>query len=387
MGQENKANLEQQRIGRTRLIFDFVGINPINFGSFWFAGMLLIWIAILKNDVRYRYEFFIVLFLWGVIDAIVTVDLFHLGLQAELKTMIRIVGILGYIGTIAVLRRLRTPSSLSRWHTILHVMTSSYFVLLRGMLPAYYLGHQLSGSQLGGKVAEILFLVVFFGLHRWIRRGSNPAPALRHLKFLVLGLAVLFCWGAWAQYWMTSTMITINFPLPWIDRGHPNWVAYMDRKVDQAIFRKRDVLFLQSLVHQLNGDREFAKQAYAKILKDARALNNLGVIMSDENPDDARLYFEQALQRDPDCVPARYNLGVMTRDRKRIEQAQALDRWKADVYQKYAPNKLWIVIPPIMEWTKTLYWSRGGFLVNKSLIGLGQPEDYVQTEIQHLSYE
>jgi tetratricopeptide (TPR) repeat protein len=150
-----------------------------------------------------------------------------------------------------------------------------------------------------------------------------------------------------------------------IDRGwgNPIWVADIDQKVKEARFRSPDLLLTQALGHQLLGDIEFARQIYEEISKDARALNNLGVMLLEKDPNDARGYFERAMKLDPDFVPAIYNLGLMTDDHKLIDQAQAADPWRVKAYQKYAPDKPWILIPTISEWGKALYWSQGGFFV------------------------
>jgi hypothetical protein len=56
-----------------------------------------------------------------------------------------------------------------------------------------------------------------------------------------------------------------------------------------------------------------------------------------------------------------YNLGVITGNRTSIERAKTGDPWRVNVYQKYAPEKLWIAMPVQREWSKAFYWSKGGF--------------------------
>ena len=113
----------------------------------------------------------------------------------------------------------------------------------------------------------------------------------------------------------------------------------------------------------MSGDNKFARQVYEQIPKDVHAINNLGVMVWDKKPADARAHFERALKLAPDFAPAMYNMGLITGDRVRIDQAQAADPWRVNVYQKYAPDKPWIAMPKIREWDKARYWSQGGFLV------------------------
>ena len=81
------------------------------------------------------------------------------------------------------------------------------------------------------------------------------------------------------------------------------------------------------------------------------------------DPNEARSYFERALKIDPDFAPALYNLGLMTADRALIAQAQISDPWRVNAYQKFAPDKPWIAIFTVRELNKALYWSQGGFPV------------------------
>ena len=387
MGEDQKAQAEKQRIGQAKLLFDFIGIMPISFFSFWIASILFMFVLVVKNDVQSWYEFGALVSFILIVDSLVILDLFF-QFTIGLRTLVHIVGLLGYVGIMAFLRKRKTSSSLSQWQMMLVVATSSYIVLLRGMFPAYYLGYMATQSHLGGKVAETLFLLGFAILYFWGRRHLKVPPLLRHFKLFIIGALVFLGWAAWLHYWATTGMYMVKFPLPWIDRGHPNWVIHMDHYAERALFQKRGMQFLQALVHQLHGDAEFAEQLYSSLSKDARALNNLGVLVSDEDPDAAQRYFEQALRRDPDFAPALYNLGVMANDRERIERAQTLDRWKPQIYQQYAPEQLWIAIPPLHEWAKTVYWSQGGFWVRgflELILRFTKPEEFFQSELQHLS--
>jgi hypothetical protein len=63
-------------------------------------------------------------------------------------------------------------------------------------------------------------------------------------------------------------------------------------------------MFLQALVHQLGGEFDAARRIYAKIANDARVLNDLGTMMWDTDPSNAREYFGRALVIDSDFAPA-----------------------------------------------------------------------------------
>jgi tetratricopeptide (TPR) repeat protein len=261
-------------------------------------------------------------------------------------------------------------------------------VLIRGTLPAYYLGLQLTKSEVGAKWGELLFIFGFLGIYWLLRKRLSVPPLLRHGRLLILGLLLYIGWSAWLHYWGTYGIITMNLPRPWADKGHPNWVSYIDKQVEKAEFRKQEIQFLQALVYQLRGDAEFAKQLYQSLTQDARALNNLGVLASEQNRDTAQTYFQQALQQKPDYAPARYNLAVLAGDTQGIsEQAQAYDAWLPTMYQHYAPERLWIANPAMKEWCSTLYWSRGGFWYKSFLepmVRFTNPAKLFQADLQQL---
>jgi Tfp pilus assembly protein PilF len=386
MGDDLKAQTEKQRIGRSKQLFDFIGIMPISFVSFWIAAILFLLILLVKNDVRSWYEFATLLIFVLIVDSLVTLDLFT-QFTLGARTLVHVAGLLGYIGIIAFLRRQGMPSSPSPGSMMLSVALSSYVVLLRGMFPAYYLGYIMTQSQLGGKVAEMLFVLGFAVLYFWGRRHLKVLPLLRHFTLFMIGSLVFLGWAAWFHFWVSTGIAMLDFPLPWIDRGHPNWVTHIDQHTERALFQKHGMQFLQALVHQLHGDAEFAEQVYSSLPKDARALNNLGVLVSEKDPDAAQRYFEQALRRDPDFAPALYNSGTMSNDAERIKRAQILDGWKSRLYPQHAPERLWIAIPPLYEWSKTIYWSQGGFWVRgflELILRFTKPEEFFQPELQHL---
>jgi tetratricopeptide (TPR) repeat protein len=259
-------------------------------------------------------------------------------------------------------------------------------VLIWGTLPAYYAGFYFTKSQVGAKWSELLFIFGFMGLYLILRRRLSPPPVLRHGKLLILGLIVYICWSAWLHYWGSFGIITMNFPRPWADKGHPNWVIYIDQQAENAEFQKQDVQFLRALVYQSLGRTSFAEQLYQPLLRDARALNNLGVLVSEQNRETAQTYFRQALQHDPNCTPARYNLAVLTRNQPDLDQV-AQEAWLPGMYQRYAPERLWIATPPLEEWCRILYWSRGGFLYKSFLepmVRFTNPATLFQTDLQQL---
>ncbi len=321
MGEEDKAALEEERIGRVTFWHDFLEITPGCFLGFLFVGALFFGVIILRNEIPL------------------------------------------FIALVTFFRKNKTLPFSSQWRMLLGLVTSSYIVILLGLLGAYYLGHQISRSPLGGKATEILCIIALIGIYHWSRRNSKHIPGLRNFKLFVCVWMVLWCHLAWFHYYDGLIVAEGSTPIPWIDRGHPLWVAQMAQGVEEAVFRTRDLLFLQALVHQLHGDIEFAQQTYGKISKDVRALNNLGVMLLKNDPQEAQNHFEQALKLDPDFAPALYNLGVRTGERGLIEQARNQNSWRVNAYQKYAPDKPWIIMPTIREWTKIEYWSRGGFPV------------------------
>jgi tetratricopeptide (TPR) repeat protein len=196
-----------------------------------------------------------------------------------------------------------------------------------------------------------------------IRQRSGCSSAFRHLKSFLLVWVVLWCYCAWIHIFWGTLFNELDAPLSFIDRGHPAWLSFVDQKVEDALIRNQNLLFMQAVIHQLGGELEFARQRYEELSNDVRALNNLGGMVLDEKPEDARRYFERARQRNPDFAPAIYNLGVINGDHSLIERARASDPWRVNAYQKHASDKPWIAIFTAKEWSKTVYWSQGGFLV------------------------
>lgn len=387
-GQEEKARQEQQRIERRGLVFELVTVTPF---SVWnFAGLIIVflYLIILKNDIRHWSELIALVLIIVLIDFVATLDVLgELSLPA--RTAVHTLGLLGYIIVLALLRRRRDPSSQSVWESMASATMSSYVVLIRGTLPAYYLGLQLTKSEVGAKWGELLFIIGFLSLYLLLRRRRSNPPVLRHGRLLVLGLICYICWSAWLHYWGSYGIITMNFPYPWADKGHPNWVAYIDQQAENAEFRKQDVQFLQALVYQLRGEADFAKQLYEPLTRDVRALNNLGVLALEQSRDTAQAYFQQALQQNPDYAPARYNLTVLAGyTQGNPEQAQIYtDAWLPTMYQRYAPERLWIANPPLKEWCSILYWSRGGFWYKSLLepmVRFTNPAKLFQTDLQQL---
>jgi hypothetical protein len=67
-------------------------------------------------------------------------------------------------------------------------------------------------------------------------------------------------------------------------------------------------------------------------------------------------------------------------------QASA-DAWLPTMYQRYAPERLWIDNPALKEWCSILYWSRGGFWYKSLLepmVRFTNPAKLFQTDLQQL---
>jgi hypothetical protein len=215
---------------------------------------------------------------------------------------------------------------------------------------------------LAGKAAELVFFAALLGLRYVIRRVSGYIPLFRHFKSFILVWILLWCHFAWFHYDFSITGKMETFLFGSLDRGNPYWHTYVDQNVKNAWHRNQKLRFIQAVVHQLSEDMEFARQAYQGI-KNPRALNNLGVMAMENTPNDAQSYFKRALKLDSNFAPALYNLGLMTGDRDLIARARAIEPWRVNAYQKYAPDKPWIAIFTMREWYHALYWSQGGFLV------------------------
>jgi len=384
-GQARKARQEQQRIGIRKLVFDRVAITPFSFWNFVGLTIVFLYLIILKNDIRHWSEFIVFVLIIAFIDSVATLDLFGT-LSLPKRILVHTTGLSGYILVVTWLRRRRTPSKQSFWGMLIVVAMSSYILLIRGTLPAYYAGFYLTKSQVGAKGIELLFILGFMGTYLLLRRRLSKPPVLRYGKLLVAGLIMYTCWGAWLHHWGSVGIITMNFPRPWADKGHPNWVIYIDQQAEKAEFRKQDVRFLRALVYQSLGRTSIAEQLYQPLHRDGRALNNLGVLVSKQHREAAQTYFQQALQRDPDCLPARYNLAVLTKNQADLEQI-ARDAWLPGMYQRYAPERLWIITPPLEEWCRILYWSRGGFLYKsflESMVRVTNPAKLFQADLQQL---
>ena len=360
MGREDQAILEEQRLEHRMFWDGFEPLSPSSFLGFLIIGLLLLGVIILRNEIHHPYELPVALVTMVVIGRTMSAA----GVKTGWGTVILLVVLVFvYSGVMAFFRKRRISPPSSLWRTMLQIMASSYIVILTGIFVAYALGYQLSGSPLVGKVVEILYILVFIGFRYWVRRGPESIPSFRNPKLFAVVCLVLWAHLAWFHYFISFIGIEAGLPIPLVDRGHPNWIAYVDQNVKEARFQNRGLLLIQALVHQLGGDKEFARKAYEQIPDDARAMNNLGVMVWDKEPDDARVYFERALKIDPDCAPAIYNMGVLSDDRGQIDRARAADPWRVDVYQKYAPDKPWIATPKIREWDKARYWSQGGLLV------------------------
>lgn len=386
-GAEERAQAEERRIGKRRMVLDLLVITPLSFVNFGGLAILLIFFVILKNDIRHWSEFIVLATTITVLDSVATMDL--LGeLNLPLRAGAHIAGLAGYVVLIGWLRHRRRDQAAKSWRkTVAIVAMSSYVLLLRGTLPAYYIGFHVTHSQRWAKLVEILFLVGFFLVYAVFRRRYAPAPVLRHGRLMGLALVVYLCWGSWWHQWGGFGIISVNFPHPWADKGHPNWVAYMDEHVDIAEFRHRDMQFLQALVYQLAGKRAEAEAFYQPLRQHAGALNNLGVLMAAQNQPAALDYFRHALKVDPTFAPALYNSGLLSGNQAAIEQARAIDAWLPDLYQQYAPDHFWIANPGLEEWCRTIYWSRGGFL-SKSFLELmvrfTNPAELFQEDLRQL---
>ena len=364
IGRETEAALEEQRIGQAKFLFDDRRLTAFSFIWFLVIGLLLLGIIFLKNEVQQGAEFGVVVIALIVIGGITLMrDMAPLWRAAVLLFLL-----LAYSGLMAFLRQrlsLRAKSQAEEvkppisgfWQNVLNFAVSSYLVLLIGLSIMYVLGVQISQSPLGGKVMEVLFILVFIGVYLWRR----PATRLKNVKLFVLIWMLVWCYLAWIHYEISIVGIEAAVPLPSMDRGHPAWIAEIDQSVAQAHFRNRDLLYIQALTHQLGQDFEFARQSYTDLADDPRALNNLGTLIAQKDPKNAQIYFENAIKQDPNYAPAFYNLGVLTGDGSKIEQARRGDAWRVSVYQKYAPNKLWIDIPMLSVWSRVTYWSQGGF--------------------------
>ncbi len=385
-GQAELAQQEQQRIGKRTLIFDMLTITPFSFWNFGGLATLFLLFIILKNDIRHWSELLVCIAILFLVDSVATMDLLGTP-NLPIRTLAHVGGLGGYVALITWLRHRRTRPSAPFHNTLAVVTMSSYVVLLRGTLPAYYAGFQLTHSQVWAKWTEILFVVVFLGIYLVCRHRLSTPPILRYGRLLVLGLIVSACWIVWLYQWGRLGIIMENFPKPWADKGHPNWVAYIDKRVADADFRKEEMQFLQALVYHMRGDTEYAEQLYEPLTQDARALNNLGVLVSGQDRDAANSYFQRALQQDAEFQPAQYNLGVLAGDRQAIEQPLTPDAWLPAMYQRHAPERLWIANPDLEEWCRTLYWSRGGFLYKsflESMVRLTNPAELFQEDLQQL---
>ncbi len=374
MGQEEKAVLEEQRIGKVKHPFDFEDITPGSFVGLMIAGFVLGGIILLKNDFHHWQEFVSVALLnvliMGGTLLCMRFDVIPESFTTLFLLLVLVILFFAYIGSIAFFRRRRilrqsqhrkTSPPPSLWRVMLGVTASSYSIILAGVFVAYMLGLRLGHSPLTGRAAEVVFFVALIGLRYVIRRVSGFIPPFRYFKSFVLVWILLWCHFAWFHYYLYSTGKATTY-LSNLDRGNPTWLAYVDQNVKDARYRNQDLLFIQAVVHQLGEDQEFARQVYQDV-KDPRALNNLGVMVLEKKPDDAQSYFEQALKYDPDFSPALYNLGQKIGDRNLIKRAQAIEPWRVNAYQKYAPDKPWIAIFTMREWYHALYWSQGGFWV------------------------
>ncbi len=385
-GQPDRARQEEDRIGKHKLVFDRLAISPLSAWNVGAMAMLFIVLLVLKNDIQHWSELLILLVIIALLDSVATLDLLG-SLNLPARALAHVVGLGGYVALVAWRRHRKARASISLRKMLIVVAISSYVVLLRGTLPAYYVGFYLTQSQVGAKCAEVLFIVLFLGTYILLRRRLSFPPMLRYRRLLVLGLIVYVCWAAWLHQWGSLSIITMNFPQPWADKGHPNWVAYIDERVEDADFRKQDVQFLQALVHHIRGDFDIAEQLYLSLRPDARVLNNLGVLVSEHDREAAIAYFQRALEQDAEFPPARYNLGVLTGDRSAIEEARAADAWIPSMYQRYAPERLWIANPDLDEWCRILYWSRGGFLYKSFLelmVRFTNPAELFQSDLQQL---
>ncbi len=389
-GQKEKALAEEQRIGRLALFSDPVKPTAVSLTGFLMAGFFVLGVILVKNDARSRPEVIIVIIAIFVIGGIVLIPdakvRWEFGREFDVsrlfafpfiwKLALLMVTTAGYIGVIAFFRRRQLRNVTPGWTTLLNVTVSSYIVLLIGLFIAYlsgeyvfriiaYLsGEYLSRAPAAGKVAELLFVCLFISLRRWVCRHPECRPSFRHFKVFIVVWAIVWCQLAGIHSYLGTIMGQIRLPLPSIDLAHPDWQGFVDEQVTMAEFRNRDLLFMQAAVHQLGDDLEFARQFYQQYPNDVRMINNLGVMLVEHHPNEANAHFQRALDIEPEYAPALYNLGLITGDHGKIEQAQLKAPWRVTAYQKYAPDKLWIVVPSIIrEWPDAAYWSRGGFLL------------------------
>lgn len=234
MGQEEKAMLEEQRIGQVKLPSDFEDITPGSFVGLMIAGFVLGGIIILKNEFHHWQEF-------------VSVARTFFRRRRDLRQ--------------SQDRETSPPPSV--WRMMLGVTASSYSVILAGVFVAYMSGSRLGHSPLAGKAAEVVFFLAFIGLRYVIRRVSGFIPPFRHFKSFVLMWVLLWCHFAWSHYYFYSNWGARY--LSNLDRGNPTWLAYVDQNVKDARYRNQDLRFIQAVVHQLGGDQEFARQVYQGI--------------------------------------------------------------------------------------------------------------------------
>jgi tetratricopeptide (TPR) repeat protein len=358
MGREDLAVLEEQRLQHAMFLDVFEPFSPSSFLGFLFIGLLVLGVIIWKNEGHAPSEMIIALIAMVLIGTTIAAK----GMKTGWGTIIvLIVLLLVYSSIMAFLRKRRLSSSSPLWRMLLNIMTSSYIVLLTGIFVAYAVGERLSGSPLGGKAAEIGYILLFIGYHYWVRRGSSLSE-FRNGRLFAVVCIVLWGYLVWFHVFISLIAIEAALPIPLADRGHPSWIAYVDQQLEEARFQNSTLLFTQALAHHLGGDVEFARQIYEDIPDDARAANNLGVMLLNKESNGARAYFEHALECEPNFAPALYNLGLLDGDRARIERARTADRWRVDAYQKYVPDKPWIAMSPIRKWDEAVYWSQGGFL-------------------------
>ncbi len=368
-GQPEKAVIEEQRIGQIKYFEDFEELSPDDFGVFAMSGLLVLVVILLKNERQ---------------------NLYRLGQSIQT----------------AFEQNNSFRSFLSLfWQNVSGVIVSSYITILGGA-GGVYASCGIGAVLFGGKIlrqhpygfylfllllgiTEIGFLLGFIKARQWIRKSYKNIFPLRNLKsFVLLGIVLIFH-GAWYHVHLGIIAEESSMPFPSNDWGHPNWRAYIDQEIEDALFHYDDLLFTQALFHQLNGDIEFARERYEGMSNDARALNNLGVIALKQNPADARNYFEQALKLDSDSMPARHNLSMLDDNRQHIEHVSGKGSWLEESYHRHTPGKPRFAIPTRRELCLILYWSRGGvFLVMKNMDVLPQgPDDPLGNELKRLHWE
>ncbi len=371
MGQEAKAIQEEQRIGQVAIISDFEELSPWSFVGIMIAGFMAGGIVLVRNEFRHWHEF-----AGAVIVTIMITGGAYWYLQSGIMARLLSFGIvpltillIGYVGIIAFFRRRRmlrqehASFRPSLRKVMLGITVSSYIVILAGVFIVYIVGTRLGDSLLIGKVAEIGFLVGFLLVRRSVQRRSGNIFVFQNPASFMVIWALLWCYLAWGHYHFLSNGMANFYVVGDIDRGNPNWIASIDREVEDARFRTKALLCIQATSHQLGEDDDFARSIYQEIPQDPRALNNLGVMDLQHDPNSARQYFEHALRIDPDCAPALYNLGILTDDATLLEHAQNIEPWRVNAYQQYAPGKPWIAVFTVREWHKSVYWASGGFWV------------------------